>query len=87
MISGGILAITGAGVGGFLAGLLVGVGLGLLVGPAIRSWLAYREWEDASREADVADRLLERLEADAARFEERTEPDRRTAGAAWRPQH
>jgi len=82
-----LLAVTSAGVGGFLAGLIVGAGLGLLAGPAIRSWLAYREWEDASREADVADRLLERMEADAARFEERADPDRPKAGASWRPQH
>jgi len=81
------LAVTSAGLGGFLAGLMVGGGLGLLAGPAIRSWLAYREWEDASREADVADRLLERMEADAARFEERVDPDRPKTGASWRPQH
>jgi hypothetical protein len=83
----GILAVTSTGLGGFLAGLIVGGCLGLLAGPAMRSWLAYREWEAASREADVADRLIERMEADAARFEEPADPDRRTSGAAWRPQH
>jgi hypothetical protein len=81
-----LLALTSTGLGGFLAGLIVGGGLGLLAGPAIRSWLAYREWEDASREADVADRLLERMEADAARSEERVDPAPTRAGAAWRPQ-
>ncbi|MGH2679369.1 MAG: hypothetical protein ACRDG8_02620 [Actinomycetota bacterium] len=86
MIFGGILAITGAGAGGFLAGLLVGGCLGLLAGPVMRSWLAYREWERASREADVADRLLERMEADAARSEQRSDPHGTAAGAAWRPQ-
>jgi hypothetical protein len=83
-----LLAVTSLGLDGFLVGLLVGGGLGLLAGPAIRSWLAFREWEHASREADLADRVLERMEADAARFEERTDPDpdRPRAGAAWRPQ-
>jgi hypothetical protein len=80
-----LLAVTSTGLGGFLAGLLVGGCLGLLAGPVMRSWLAYREWEEASREADVTDRLLERMEADAARFDEHAE-DRPKAGAAWRPQ-
>jgi hypothetical protein len=81
-----LLAVTGLGLDGFLVGLLVGGCLGLLAGPAIRSWLAFREWQDASREADLTDRLLERMEAEAARFEERADPDRTTAGTAWRPQ-
>jgi hypothetical protein len=83
-----LLAATSFGLDGFLVGLLVGGGLGLLAGPAIRSWLAHREWEDASREADLADRLLERMEADATRFEDRADPDpdRPRAGTAWRPQ-
>jgi hypothetical protein len=83
-------AVTDLGSDGFLVGLLIGGGLGLLAGPAIRSWLAFREWEHASREADLADRLLERMEADAARFEEAADPvpdpDRPRAGTAWRPQ-
>jgi hypothetical protein len=83
-------AVTDLGSDGFLVGLLVGGGLGLLAGPAIRSWLAFRECEHASREADLADRLLERMEADAARFEEAADPDpdpdRPRAGTAWRPQ-
>jgi hypothetical protein len=88
MVTSALLAVTSPGLDGFLMGLLVGGGLGLLAGPAIRSWLAHREWEHASREADVTDRLLERMEADAARFEERADPDpdRTTAGTAWRPQ-
>jgi hypothetical protein len=83
-----LLAVTSLGSDGLLVGLLIGGGLGLLAGPAVRSWLAFREWEHASREADLADRLLERMEADAARFEEATDPDadRPRAGAAWRPQ-
>lgn len=83
-----LLAVRGLGLDGFLVGLLVGGGLGLLAGPAIRSWLAFREWQDASREADLTDRLLERMEADAVRFEERADPDpdRPRAGTAWRPQ-
>jgi hypothetical protein len=80
------LAVTNAGVDGFLVGLLVGGCLGLLIGPVMRSWLAHREWEEASHEADVADRLLERMEADAILFEKRSDPDPTTAEAAWRPQ-
>jgi hypothetical protein len=57
-----IVAASGNGSGGFVVGLLVGCCIGFLVGPAFRSWQAYREWSNASREVDLADRLLERME-------------------------
>jgi hypothetical protein len=58
-------AIIAATTGGpFLAGLAIGVFLGLLVGPLLRSWVAWREWVQASREADLADRFLTRMEQD-----------------------
>jgi hypothetical protein len=59
------MEVTGtvaASDGQFVAGLLIGVFLGLLIGPLLRSWLAWREWVEASREADLAERLLAHLE-------------------------
>ena len=46
---------------GTVSGLAVGMFLGLFVGPRLRSWLGWREWVDASREADLADRPLKRF--------------------------
>lgn len=65
MALGSILAAGGNGCADLLVGLLLGTVLGILVGPAFRSWQAYREWADASREVRLADRLLERMEIDA----------------------
>ena len=45
-----------------LVGLAVGGGIGFLAGPMLRHRLASRAWRDASREADLADELLARLE-------------------------
>jgi hypothetical protein len=60
------------GYGAFLAGLLTGACLSLLVGPAIRSWLAHREWTDASRQARLTDKVLARMQQDAG-IREQTE--------------
>ena len=60
-----IVAANGNGGDDFVVGLLVGCVIGVLVGPAFRSWQSYREWTDASREVRLADRLLMRLEAEA----------------------
>ena len=60
-----IVAAGGNGGGDLFVGLLVGGCIGVLVGPAFRSWQSYREWSEASREVRLADRLLERLEIDA----------------------
>jgi hypothetical protein len=68
-----LIAAAETGTGNFVVGLLLGVCIGLLVGPAFRSWLIFREWTDASREVKLADRLLTKLEADA---EEDADPDR-----------
>ena len=46
---------------GFLAGLLIGVVVGLLLAPLLRWALAAREWREASREAGLADEVLERM--------------------------
>ena len=66
-----LIAAAETGSGNFVVGLVLGLCVGLLVGPAFRSWLTFREWSDASREATLADRLVTRLEADA---EEDTPP-------------
>jgi hypothetical protein len=41
-----------------LIGLLLGIVIGLLVGPLLRSWLAWREYVDASREARLHEEIL-----------------------------
>jgi hypothetical protein len=41
-----------------LVGLLLGIVIGLLIGPLLRSWLAWREYVEASREAELHERLL-----------------------------
>jgi hypothetical protein len=60
-----LIAAADTGSGNFVVGLLLGLCIGLLVGPAFRSWLIFREWSDASREAKLADRLVTRIESDA----------------------
>jgi hypothetical protein len=50
----------------FSADLFVGLGfglvLGLLIGPVVRSWLIWREWVSASREANLVADVLDRME-------------------------
>jgi hypothetical protein len=83
-----IVAAGGNGSGDLVVGLLIGCVIGVLVGPAFRSWQMYREWADASREARLADRLLEKMELD-------TELDDWTSGTGtndsvgspWRTRH
>jgi hypothetical protein len=41
-----------------LVGLLIGLVIGLLVGPVLRSWLAWREYSEASREAQLTEDVL-----------------------------
>lgn len=69
----------GNGYGAFLAGLLTGACLSLLLGPAVRSWLAHREWTEASRQARLTDKVLARMQQDAG-IREQTE-----AGGTWPP--
>lgn len=47
-----------------VVGLVLGFFLGLLVGPLIRSWLSWREWTAASREADLMADVLDRMDTD-----------------------
>lgn len=60
-----LIAAAETGSGNFVVGLVLGLCVGLLVGPALRSWLVFREWSEASREAKLADRLVTRIESDA----------------------
>jgi hypothetical protein len=69
---------------GFVVGLVLGGFAGFLVSPLIRSWQAYREWTDASREARLADRLLERMEIDADLDERPRKVDDKVVGSTWR---
>jgi hypothetical protein len=41
-----------------LTGLLLGIVIGLLIGPLLRSWLAWREYTEASREARLHEEVL-----------------------------
>jgi hypothetical protein len=60
-----LMAAAGRVSGDLVVGLLLGLCIGLLGGPAFRSWQTFREWADASRDVVLEDRLLERLESDA----------------------
>ena len=60
-----LIAAADTGSGNLVVGLVLGLCIGFLVGPAFRSWLTIREWKEASREARLADRLLTKLETDA----------------------
>lgn len=42
--------------------LILGFVLGLIASPVIRSWIVWREYQAASREAWLADETLRRLE-------------------------
>jgi len=57
--------------GDLVVGLVLGLFLGMLFGRPIRSWLAWQEWVNASREADLISReayplgrVLDSMEAD-----------------------
>jgi hypothetical protein len=58
---------------GVLIGLVIGVAVGLAAGPWLRSWISWREYVQASREARLHDEIL-RLMSSA---DDRTRP---TAG-------
>jgi hypothetical protein len=76
--------MNGAGIvavadGEFIVGLVIGVFLGLLLGPVLRSWLAWREWVEASREADLTERLLAHLEQGMSPSDDRSSATQGTA--------
>jgi uncharacterized membrane protein YccC len=66
--------------GDFIAGLAIGILAGLLVARVFWSWVAWRQWRDASHEADrraalLSDEVLERMEQDLTRRDVPTEPN------------
>jgi hypothetical protein len=64
-------------------GVLIGIAVGLLVGPVLRAWLTYQEWAETSREARLTEELISRLDRDLDELPEADEPtpdDERT----WR---
>lgn len=75
-----LLAAGDSGFGGFIAGLLMGGGAGFFLGPALRSWIARREWTKASRRARLTDEVLARMDDEVElppRPPERSTPHRR----------
>lgn len=45
----------------FLVGIAVGLILGVLLAPTAYLWVGRKEWREASRELELADRLLDSL--------------------------
>ena len=82
-----LAALGGSGFGGFIAGVLVGAGIGFLLGPAMRSWLIHRQWAEASRQARLTDQILARMEEDARGDLRRRlpAPRRLRKDRLWRP--
>jgi hypothetical protein len=81
-----LMAAAGRISGDLVVGLLLGLCVGVLVGPAFRSWQTFREWADASRDEPLEDLLLERLESDAELDDDllpRTDDDV-PLGSTWR---
>jgi len=60
-------------------GLGFGLVLGLLIGPVVRSWLIWREYTSASREANLVADVLDRMDVAPS---PRSEPDERATDAA-----
>jgi hypothetical protein len=58
-----------------LVGVLIGVALGLIAEPHLRSWLTIREWNETSREARLTDDLISRLDRDLDEMSDPDEPD------------
>lgn len=57
-----------------MAELILGFVLGLIAAPVLRSWIVWREYQAASRQAWLADETLRRLE-DAAGSRDGEGPD------------
>lgn len=55
-----------------LIGLMIGIVIGLAIGPLLRSWLSWREYLEASREARLHEEIL-RLMSESPSGEDRAE--------------
>jgi hypothetical protein len=53
-----------------LIGLLLGIVIGLVLSPLLRSWLTWRQYVAASREARLADDVLHRMSETVAPAEQ-----------------
>jgi hypothetical protein len=53
--------VTAAAFGPFLAGLVIGVAIGFVLGPLVRDWLVWRVRVEVSREDDLTDRMQKQL--------------------------
>jgi hypothetical protein len=69
-----IVAAAPDASGDFIVGLLIGAAVGFLLRPAIRSWVASREWAEASRWARLTDEVLVHMD-DGTPAEEDVSPD------------
>jgi hypothetical protein len=63
-----------------LAGLLLGFLIGLIVGPVVRSWIAWREYSAARREAELAEGVLRAMSNVASPEGESVQPPRSGVG-------
>jgi hypothetical protein len=59
-----IAATQGNSIDNFLAGMVLGILVGFLIGPVLWHWLAWHWWKGADREARLTDEVLERLNED-----------------------
>jgi hypothetical protein len=64
-----------------MATLILGFVLGLLVSPILRSWIVWREYRDASRQASLAEQTLRWLEDQDRSSEESASESRRPRSA------
>lgn len=55
------------GADALIAGFLLGVLVGLVLARAVWSWIAWREWRDARRVAEIDERREARLERELLR--------------------
>jgi uncharacterized protein YneF (UPF0154 family) len=51
---------------GVVLGILIGIVIGLAVGPSIRSWISWREYVEASREARLHEEILRLMSGSTA---------------------
>jgi hypothetical protein len=65
-----------AGLAEFLGGLVLGVFLGVVLGPVIRLWLSWHQWVEASREARLTEDVLKRIDARPWRLPREKRPAR-----------
>ena len=71
-----ITAVAASTIAGaaFVVGLVIGVLLGIVAAPIVRSAIVHSEWRRASREARLTDVLLDRIERDATPPRGRPQP-------------